>query len=147
MTFKAKRDATFFTLITFAIIVLAASTLIPIIYTIFYESTTEWIAVAILLVSFIVASGFIIWISLDIEYVFHEEYLLVRGGPFRSKIPYKDITRFFESNNILVGYRILSSKDALEIQYKTGIFGSVIISPENKHQFIEELQKRMSSKT
>lgn len=46
------------------------------------------------------------------------------------------------NTNIWVGYRVLSSRDAIELHYKTGLLGSVKISPEQKELFIEELQKR-----
>jgi hypothetical protein len=35
--------------------------------------------------------------------------------------------------------------DAIEIHYKTGLLGSVKISPEEKEVFIEELKKRNPS--
>ena len=142
MTFKAKRDRFFTKLILIAVLLMAVATLWPAVYELFYSLQTDWVAVWIMCGLFIIFSGFIIWIWLDIEYILYDEYLFVRGGLFRSRIPYGQITSIQETKNVFFGYRILSSKDALEIYYKTGLLGSVIISPENKDQFIEELRKR-----
>ncbi|MCI3919453.1 PH domain-containing protein [Paenibacillus sp. TRM 82003] len=84
-------------------------------------------------------SAFIIWLALDIRYVLFEDYLFVKGGMFRSKIQYKDITKISGKPNLWVGYRILFSRDAIEIYYKTGIMGSVVISPKDKASFIQQL--------
>ncbi|MBS4207876.1 PH domain-containing protein [Bacillus sp. FJAT-50079] len=142
MTFNTKRDRFFTVSIMISLLVIAVATLWPVVYEVGYAAQTDWIAVWIMIGLFILSVGFILWAWFDIEYTFHNDYLFVRGGPFRSKIPYKQITRVIETNGIFVGYRILSSKDALEIQYKTGLLGSVIISPEHKEQFVEELRKR-----
>ncbi|WP_242020878.1 PH domain-containing protein [Cytobacillus oceanisediminis] len=40
------------------------------------------------------------------------------------------------------GYRILSSKDAIEFFYKKALLRSVKVSPENKELFISEIKKR-----
>ncbi|MDI2587375.1 PH domain-containing protein [Psychrobacillus sp. NEAU-3TGS] len=100
------------------------------------------LAVIITTVLFFLCAGFIVWISIDIEYTFTENYLFVRGGPFRSKIPYEDITKVNPTANILVGYRVLSSKDALEIHYKKALLGSVIISPKRQEAFLQVLVEK-----
>jgi len=61
---------------------------------------------------------------------------------FSSRIPYNQITRITGKPNIWVGYRLLFSRDAIEIHYRTGWTGSVIISPENQKLFIEELLRK-----
>ena len=95
----------------------------------------------IVLILYLLSAGLILWSSLDVKYVFYEDFLLVKGGFFRSRIPYVEINRVTETNEIMVGYRLLSSKDALEIHYHTGLLGSVKIPPKNKESFIDELQK------
>ena len=52
------------------------------------------------------------------------------------------MTKVNKSSNILVGYRILSSKDALEIHYKNSLMGSIIISPDNQEQFLQLLLQK-----
>lgn len=142
MTFKAKRDRFFIITISVTLLIIIAVTIGPIVYILFFEQETNWTAIIILFTTMISTSGFILWVCIDIEYTMYNNFLLVRGGIFRSKIPYDEITKINESSNIFVGYRILSSKDALEIHYKQALLGSVIISPKQKQLFIEELQKR-----
>ncbi|TQR20485.1 PH domain-containing protein [Psychrobacillus vulpis] len=142
MTFNSKRDRTFITLIIFAIGIIALATLWPVVYELFFTEAPDYVAIIILFVLFILIAGFMLWITFDIEYTFHTDYLYVRGGLFRSKIPYKDITKVNPTSQILVGYRILSSKDALEIHYKQAFMGSVIISPLEKEDFIKVLLEK-----
>jgi hypothetical protein len=73
---------------------------------------------------------------LNIRYEFFDEYLLVKARPFRSKIRYEDITKV-EANNFsvgdkLVGYRIMSARDGVEIYYKLSMFGNVRFSLREK---------------
>ena len=89
----------------------------------------------------IVIIGFILWCSLSIKYVFLKECLFEKKGPFRSRILYETITKVSPTNEIFTGYRLLSSRGALEIFYTTGMLGSVKISPKNVESFIEEIKK------
>lgn len=142
MTFKSKRDRPFMRLITAAIILLALVTLGPIVFEIFYSKIPDMIAVWIMGILFLLCAVFILWTVFDIEYTFKKDYLFVRGGLFRSKILYEDITKVNPSSNILYGYRILSSKEGVEIHYKKSLMGSVIISPEKQELFLETLFER-----
>ncbi|WP_391119042.1 PH domain-containing protein [Psychrobacillus sp. L3] len=142
MTFKSKRDRTFMILIMMASALIAMATLLPVVIELFFMEAPDMKAVWITLVLFLLCEGFILWVSLDIEYTFKEDYLFVRGGLFRSKIPFEDITKVNPTSNILVGYRILSSTDALEIHYKKAFMGSVIISPENREEFLKVLLEK-----
>ncbi|WP_225986127.1 PH domain-containing protein [Psychrobacillus glaciei] len=142
MTFKSKRDRTFIILIMVASVLIALATLLPMVIELFFMEAPDMNAVWITLVLFLLCEGFILWVSLDIEYTFKEDYLFVRGGLFRSKIPFEDITKVNPTSNILFGYRILSSTDALEIQYKKAIMGSIIISPENRENFLKVLLEK-----
>lgn len=142
MTFKAKRDSFFTNVFICCLVLVAAATLWPVVYELFFAKETDWTGILIMGLLFIVTVGFLLWIWIDIEYTFHPGYLLVRGGPIRSRIPYEQITKVRETQNIFIGYRILSSSDAVEIFYKSGLWGSVIISPENKLDFMDELRRR-----
>ncbi|MFF2754113.1 PH domain-containing protein [Psychrobacillus sp. NPDC058041] len=142
MTFKSKRDRTFIILIMVASVLIALATLLPVVVELFIMEAPDMKAVWITSVIFLLCEGFILWVSLDIVYTFKENSLIVRGGLFRSNIPFEDITKVNPTSNILVGYRILSSKDALEIHYKKATMGSVIISPENQEVFLEILLEK-----
>ncbi|WP_144510529.1 PH domain-containing protein [Bacillus sp. FJAT-22090] len=142
MTFRSKRDNTFITFISVAIAIIGLATLLPAVFELFFTKSPDMTAVWITVGLFLLCAGFIVWISFDIEYTFTDEYLFVRGGPFRSKIPYEDITKVNPTTNIIAGYRILSSKDALEIHYKKALMGSVIISPKEQVTFLQVLTEK-----
>ena len=142
MEFRSKMDRTFKIMMSVALIILALATLWPVAYELFFSNSPEYPAIWIMIALFLVCTGFLLWISLDIHYIFYDDYLSVKGGPFRSKIKYKDMTMVNKSSNILVGYRILSSKDALEIHYKHSLMGSIIISPDNQEQFLRALLEK-----
>ncbi|GGA34539.1 PH domain-containing protein [Psychrobacillus lasiicapitis] len=142
LSFTSKRDKAFFRMIVVAIVVVALVTLVPAIYELFFSKERDMLAVIITTILFLLCAGFIVWISFDIEYTFTEKHLFVRGGPFRSKIPYEDITKVNPTTNILVGYRVLSSMDALEIHYKKALLGSVIISPKRQEEFFQVLVEK-----
>ncbi|WP_439875290.1 PH domain-containing protein [Bacillus mycoides] len=138
MTFHSKIDKFFLFIIFFAIFTIGASTLLPL----FFDDEATTTDLYILLSTFFVSSGFLLWSSFSITYTFYENHLFVKGGPFRSKIPYVHITKISKTDNILIGYRILSSKDCYEIFYTSGAWGSVKISPKDPEKFISELQKK-----
>jgi len=72
----------------------------------------------------------------SIRYIIDGENLIVKGFPFYNKIiPIDKITRIKETNNPLNSPA--ASMDRLEIRYNR--FDSVIISPKEKQEFIDEL--------
>ncbi len=139
-------DSTFKKLMGLAMGLIGVACLWPVAYEIFVsEENTKWAGIFLCLGLFVLFEGFLLWISLDIRYVFEKDYLFVKGGPFRSKIPYEDITKVNHTKEILSGYRILSSTDALEIHYKKASLGSVIISPADKEKCLEVLLQKVPS--
>lgn len=74
-----------------------------------------FLAVIILTSIFLVVPSFILWTHFSIKYIFYEDHLFVKGGPFRSRIPYESITKVSPTNAIFYEHRTLSSKDAIEI--------------------------------
>ncbi|MEH7249470.1 PH domain-containing protein [Neobacillus niacini] len=90
----------------------------------------------------VLSIGFILWSAFSIKYVFYQDHLFVKGGLFRSRIPYEEITRILTTKEIFTGYRLLSSKDGIEIYYKSSSLGSVKISPKDIELFISEIKKR-----
>ncbi|MGE7690017.1 PH domain-containing protein [Lysinibacillus sp. NPDC097214] len=91
---------------------------------------------------FIISVVFIWWYANSIKFVFCETYLLVKGGPFKSKIPYQSITSVSPTTDKFTGYLISSSDKGVEIFYKTAAHGSIKILPKEKMKFILELKKR-----
>jgi predicted membrane protein len=138
MIFRSKSDTFFVNFILIVLVIAALACFWPLI---FIEGVTR-LAVLLMIAAFFLMVSTLLWTIFSIKYAFCEKYLFVKGGPFRSRIAYGDITKVNQTRDIFTGYRILSSRDALEIYYKTGIAGSVKISPVLKKEFISELQKR-----
>ncbi|REB05211.1 hypothetical protein DVB69_15750 [Sporosarcina sp. BI001-red] len=138
MEFKPKIDKTFLLFIGICMLVISVATWWPLLL----EGGTDWRVILTLAVVFLFSNGVIAWCSFAVRYVFYPNYLLVKGGPFRSKIPYETITTVATSRDIYTGYRLLSSVDALELFYEHAILGSVKISPLDKEAFLKELMIR-----
>lgn len=137
MVFHSKMDAYYVKLMITVIIVVGLVTLFPI----FIEGA-PLSAILILTSIFIIFTTLFLWLNLSVKYIFYENYLLIKSGPFKSKIPYESITKITETHAILTGHGILTSRDALEIYNKTTFYGSIKISPEYKSEFIKELKNR-----
>ncbi|MED4533016.1 PH domain-containing protein [Metabacillus fastidiosus] len=140
MIFYSKIDKIFLSIILVAILMIVPLLLIPFLVD-FYNGNTNIVDLIVVFSILFITVGLIIWTTFFIRYIFYESYLFLRAGPFRSKIMYEDITKVKQTNDIFTGYRLLSSKEAIEIFYKTGKFGSVKISPAEKQKFITELKK------
>lgn len=138
MEFKPKIDNKFLLFIGSCMLVIGIATWWPL----FQEGGTEWPVILTLTAVFLFSVGVIAWCSFAVRYVFHPDYLLVKGGPFRSEIPYKTITSVETTHDIYTGYRLLSSVDALELFYTHALLGSVKISPQDKEAFLQELLAR-----
>lgn len=140
MLFKTKRDRFFIYLWIGLILFINAIFIFPV-----FLDPPDAIGLWIIIVMDVLATVSLIWCAVDIRYELRTEYLYVKGGPFRSRIKYSDITRITGDPNLWVGYRILFSKDAIAVHYRTGVTGNVVISPENIELFIAELLKHNNS--
>lgn len=138
MVFRSKIDSFFIFIISFSILVICGVLLIPL----FIDETRTILDTVIVFSLLIICVGVLIWSVFSIKYVFYDDHLLVKGGPFRSRILYQDITMVSPTKDIFTGYRLLSSTNGIEIFYKSGLLGSVKISPKEKELFLSELKKR-----
>lgn len=138
MEYRSKVDKFFVVFISITLSIIMAVFLIPLIL----DTDKTLVDVIIVLTLCFLSIAFILWTSFSIKYIFNTETLLIKGGPFKTRIPYEDITKLTETTEIFTGYRVLASKDSLEVFYKKGILGSVKISPTDKKRFISELKKR-----
>lgn len=141
LTFRARVDSFFIGFIVVAITIISSVYLYPL-YRDYSRGTLTSTTLIIILTLLFLSVGLILWVVIFIKYEFREDYLFVKGGPIKSRIRYEDITKVAPSNDIIKGYRILSAKDNIEIFYKTGIFGSVKITPKDEKRFLQELKKR-----
>lgn len=147
MLYKSKKDAYFIKLLTICLVLILTVFLVPyLIDHLLGEGNISAFDIILLILLLLLTIAIVVWPMLAIRYVFHDEYLFVRGGPFRSKIRYEDITKveavYFSGMDMLSGYRIMMARDGIEIHYKTALLGSVRISPERKEQFLQELEER-----
>jgi len=138
LVFRSKVDKFFIAIMSTSVLVILAVCLIPLFFDHGRTTTDTIIVLSLCMLSI----GFVLWPAFSIQYVFYPDHLLVKGGPFRSKIPYETITKVSPTKEIITGYRLLSAKNGLEIFYTTAIFGSVKISPQDRELFLSELRKR-----
>lgn len=138
ISFRAKIDAFFVFLIVVSIVIVGAVTLFPVLIE---ENMTTHERLTLSIVG-LLSIGLIGWTAFFIEYRFGADHLFIKGGPFRSRIPYTSITKISYTNNIFTGYRVLSARHALQIYYRKAMLGSIKISPNDEGAFVSELKKR-----
>ena len=136
MVFRSKGDIFLLTLIFLVVFIMGTIPLLPI-----YKEASLSIIIIISAI-FIISVGFISWYGTSIKYVFCEDYLLIKGGPFKSKIPYQNITKVSPTTDGFTGYRISSSDKGLELILKSATLGSIKILPKDKMGFVTELRRR-----
>src|SRR5690625_1433538 len=138
MVLRSKVDAFFSNFMLIVVLIIGAGSFLPL----FLEGGTDLPVVLIFTSIFLIVISLILWTAFSVKYVFYQDYLFVKGGLFRSRIPYENITMVSPTTAIFTGYRVLSSKDAIELFYKTAALGSVKISPKDKKEFITELKRQ-----
>jgi hypothetical protein len=94
------------------------------------------IAMPVLLVS----AGLPIWMLCNTRYVFDGNELRVHSGPFMWKVPVEEITHIEPTRSPLSSPAL--SLDRLRIKYAQG--KSLLISPENRDSFLQELEAHRS---
>ncbi|MGE6488017.1 PH domain-containing protein [Paenisporosarcina sp. NPDC076898] len=141
MEFRSIIDKFFVGIISITVFIILGVFLIPLLLD--YDRTSiDTITVLSLCV---LSIGVLLWSAFSIKYVLFNDHLFVKGGLFKSRIPYEDITRISPTTEIFTGYRLLSSKQGIELFYKSATLGSVKISPKDIDLFIFELEKRASN--
>lgn len=95
--------------------------------------TASLIALLLLLVS-----AFPVWILGATYYVLTAEELLVRSGPFRWRIPVREIRAITPTRNPLSSPAL--SLDRLRIEYGSSKW--IMISPRDREGFLRELDRR-----
>ena len=127
LTFKSKIDKWLLILMSLAI-------LLPGIFLLFSQesSLTKWVIIAILSASL----ALVIWVYLTTIYTIDGSILKVRSGPFVWKLEVNQIQKINSTRSILSSPAL--SFDRIFIECSDS---SLIISPQNKQIFIEELQK------
>lgn len=83
-------------------------------------------------------SLFIIWILRGTYYVLDGNILTIKSGPFRWRVPVDEIRGITHTNNPLSSPAL--SLDRIRIEYSNG--RSIMISPENKDEFIADIKAK-----
>jgi hypothetical protein len=82
-------------------------------------------------------AGFSLWVLYTTSYTLTEAELRIRSGPFRFRVPFDAVREVVPSRNPLSSPAC--SLDRLRIRYGSR---SIMISPEEKHAFLEALAER-----
>lgn len=139
MVFQSKIDKSYLYVLISAIIIIGIACILPL----FLDKQIDIYGIVIMFSIFFLTVGFLLWISFSISYTFQENHLLVKTGPIKKRIQYIEITSVRPTKDILTGFRILSSIDALAISYRSSIMGEIKLSPKDKEAFLSELGKRV----
>ncbi len=79
-----------------------------------------------------------LWLLADTSYVLTDDSLRVRSGPFRWRVPLREIRAVAPSRSLLSGPAL--SLDRLRIDH--GRARSLLISPKDRERFLSELNHR-----
>ena len=129
--YKSKIDTwLFITLAVSMVISLGASVLI-----IWCAPVVAWWALPI---NLLLGVGLPIWLLTSTRYVLEPERLTIHSGPFTWQVSLSEITKMYATRNPLSSPAL--SLDRLCLEYGGG--KSIMISPANKEQFIQDLEQR-----
>lgn len=89
---------------------------------------------------FLLLGMLILWIYNSTFYILSEDFLILRCGPLKVKIPYENIDYIQFTKDLISS--IALSTDKLKIKTKDKWFNIVYISPLNKEEFVKKLSKK-----
>lgn len=120
----------------FVFLSLNASILIGVI--VGWDVEESWIVLPLFVVLVLVN-----WIYFATDYRLTATEIIIRSGPFREHIAYRDIASIRLTKNWLSSMAL--SVDRIEIRQKNKnyILGTTLISPQNREQFYQALQKEI----
>ena len=104
-------------------------------------NSTQKTAPLFSIIALAILTSLILWIVLDTRYVFKNNFLLYRSGPFRGKINIDGIQKIKKHSGLYVPVMMKPALDTTGfiITAKTG---EVFISPKKAELFVSELLKR-----
>ena len=137
MTFLPKFDRSFKDYMITVMLFCAACFFIP-----FVISSFDLTLLSFMAMLYVVVVGIFIWTLYSTRYQFRQNYLYLKGGPIRIKIPYKQISHVTRTFEIRAGFHLMTSKDGLNIYFQSAIFKEFKISPAQQQDFLQELVRR-----
>jgi len=103
--------------------------------------TGSVLAIVATLPVLLIGAALPIWLMTSTNYTLSNSSLLVKSGPFKWQVPIEQITNITPTSNPLSSPAL--SLDRLRIDYGRG--QSIMISPKNTSQFIQDLETRRGS--
>ena len=79
-----------------------------------------------------------VWLLVSTGYSLTDDQLVVKAGPFRWRVPIREIKSVTPTRSPLSGPAL--SLDRLRIEY--GVSRSILVSPRNREHFLRELEAR-----
>lgn len=95
-------------------------------------------AIVAILPALTIGAGLPVWLMTSTTYTLSGTTLMVKSGPFKWQVPIEQITSIKPTSNPLSSPAL--SLDRLQIDYGRG--QSIMISPKDKDQFIQDLEMR-----
>ena len=95
------------------------------------------------LIVFVLNGLIVIPVSVNTNYRLAETSLIIRYGLWRVEIPYKNIKSINESKSLLSANALGLSMDRVEIKYYRKYNDIVLISPQNKEEFIKIIKEKI----
>jgi len=102
--------------------------------------TGELGAIVAMIPTLLLGAGLPVWLMTSTRYTLSGKMLLVKCGPFSWEIDVTDINSIKATRNPLSSPAL--SLDRLRIEY--GLGRAVMISPQNKDQFLQDIKSRRS---
>lgn len=101
-----------------------------------------WVTSGLIIAACLLGGGLPLWVVLSTKYAMTDDALDIHCGPFRWTVRIVDIENIEATRNPLSSPAL--SLDRLRIAYGAG--RSIMISPENKHQFLRHLESRRKAR-
>lgn len=79
--------------------------------------------------------GLLIWLWFGTNYRVENEYIEIKHGPFREKLPIQDINHISKKKSVLTTPALAIDRVLL----KYGTYGEIMVSPKNEKEFIDLL--------
>jgi hypothetical protein len=126
---------------TWLLVVLVGAVIACLVAFVFSLRTGSVPAIVATLPALLIGAGLPVWLMTSTSYTLSDTALLVKSGPFKWQVPIEQITSITPTSNPLSSPAL--SLDRLRIDYGRG--QSIMISPKDKSQFIQDLEARRGS--
>ncbi len=131
--YPSKRDAWLVVVLWGGVVAIFGSTLTV------WSTSEPWVSRVVMTILLGAVAALILWITYGTQYIFTAHELLIRSGPFRWRIPLREIAEISPTSSPLSGPAC--SLDRLCVRYGAEK-RSILISPQDKEAFLAALVVR-----